>query len=78
MHYGLLLLMSLTALGSSMPLRAQQDSVSIDWNKVTAVSKTTPTLQVVEMPRLRFPATVHDQVFKALKELGADYVRYVP
>ena len=42
------------------------------------VSKTTPTLQVVENPKLRQPSPFHDSSFKALKELGADYVRYVP
>ena len=58
--------------------QANPDSVSVDWNKILTVSKTTPTLQVVEMPPLRFPQNVHDNIFKALKDLGADYVRYVP
>jgi len=66
--------------GFVFPVKSQTpaDSVIVHWDKVEAVSKTTPTLQVVEMPRLRFPADVHDHIFKALKELGADYVRYVP
>ncbi|MEO6963200.1 MAG: glycosyl hydrolase family 39 [Puia sp.] len=77
-NFVLLFLMGLAGFVFAIPLQAQQDSVTIDWNKTVFVSKTTPTLQVVEMPRLRFPKTVHDNVFKALKELGADYVRYVP
>jgi Glycosyl hydrolases family 39 len=48
------------------------------WDKVVRVSKTTPTLQVVVNPPLRRGNPVHDGAFKALRELGADYVRYVP
>jgi hypothetical protein len=42
------------------------------------VSKSTPTLQVVVNPPLRRGSKIHDRVFQALHELGADYVRYVP
>lgn len=55
-----------------------QDSVSVDWNKTVFVSKTTPTLQVVENPMVRPSSPIHENTFKALKNLGADYVRYVP
>jgi hypothetical protein len=48
------------------------------WDKVVRVSKTTPTLQVVVNPPLRRGNPVHDGAFKALRELQADYVRYVP
>jgi len=50
----------------------------VDWSKVMRVSKTTPTLQVVVNPMLRSNSPIHDGSFLALKELGADYVRYVP
>jgi Glycosyl hydrolases family 39 len=59
-------------------LQGQVNKVVIDWNKPLMVSKTTPTLQVVENPKLRQPSFFHDSTFKALKELGASYVRYVP
>ncbi len=62
----------------SVKICAQQNLVSIDWNKVEHVSKTTPTLQVVENPMLRKNSPIHDASFQALKNLGADYVRYVP
>lgn len=75
---GLLFFLCLTGVIYSVRLHAQRDTVSINWNTITATSKTTPTLQVVEMARLRFPLNIHDSLFKALKELGADYVRYVP
>ena len=53
-------------------------TVHIDWNKIERVSKTTPTLQVVVNPPLRRGSPIHDRVFSELRNLGADYVRYVP
>jgi hypothetical protein len=52
--------------------------VTVQWDKVTAVSKATPTLQVVVNPPLERGSTIHDRVFDALHLLGADDVRYVP
>jgi len=52
--------------------------VSFDWTNIIATSKTTPTLQLVENPMVRNSSSIHESTFKALKELGADYVRYVP
>ncbi len=52
--------------------------VTINWDKVVTVSKTTPTLQVVVNPPMRRGTKIHDRVFQALHELGVDYVRYVP
>ena len=43
-----------------------------------STSKTTPTLQVVVNPLLERTSKIHDRVFTELKNLGADYVRYVP
>lgn len=42
------------------------------------VSNTTPTLQVVVNPPLRPGQPLSAASYKAVKELGADYVRYVP
>lgn len=64
------------ALLAAAPLTAQ--AVRIDWNKVRRVSPTTPTLQVVVNPPLRRGSAIHERVFSELKQLGADYVRYVP
>ncbi len=63
-----------------MPAAAQEKPAGIDvhWDKVERVSKTMPTLQVVVNPPLRPGQPVRDGAYKALKELGADYVRYVP
>ncbi|WP_236657042.1 glycosyl hydrolase family 39 [Acidisarcina polymorpha] len=54
------------------------DTISVDWGKTISVSKSTPTLQVVVNPMLRQGSPIHDGSFQALKDLGADYVRYVP
>lgn len=54
------------------------DEVKVNWAKVAAVSKSTPTLQVVVNPQLLRGAKLHDPSFAALRMLGADYVRYVP
>ena len=52
--------------------------LAVRWDKVLRVSKTTPTLQVVVNPPLRRGTSVHDNAFRALHDLQADYVRYVP
>lgn len=52
--------------------------VTIDWNKVILVSRSTPTLQIVVNPMLNRGAAIHDGAFSAVKQLGADDVRYVP
>jgi len=69
-----------TALFLAVPYSLAQNpnKVQVDWGAVQEVSKTTPTLQVVVNPPLRRGSQIHDRVFQNLKELGADYVRYVP
>src|SRR5215471_609978 len=54
------------------------ERVTINWDKVVRVSKTTPALQVVVNPPLRRGSTIHDRAFQTLRDLGCDYVRYVP
>jgi hypothetical protein len=79
-----LFLLTLLAVSWSQPKApeqaapAQQVNATINWNKVVTVSKTTPTLQVVVNPPLRRGSKIHDPVFQALHNLGADFVRYVP
>ncbi len=57
---------------------AQENSVTIDWKNITMVSRTTPTLQVVENPMLHKGSPIFTASFDALKKLQGDYVRYVP
>ncbi len=61
-------------------LEAQKivNAVAVNWDKTITISKTTPTLQLVENPMVRPGSSIHAATFKALKDLGADYVRYVP
>jgi hypothetical protein len=52
--------------------------VTVQWDKTTVVSKSTPTLQVVVNPPLRPGEPLGIAEYNAVKGLGADYVRYVP
>jgi len=65
---------------TSASIRAQVPPAKfvVHWDKVVRISQTTPTLQVVVNPPLRRGTPVHDEAFKALRDLGADYLRYVP
>jgi len=66
-------------LASAAAATAQQaPTLTIHWDKVTVVSRSTPTLQVVVNPPLRPGEPLSAASYKAVKELGADYVRYVP
>jgi hypothetical protein len=74
-------LLAATTATTSMCVLAQTpapEEVKVDWSQVTTVSRTTPTLQVVVNPQLERGAKMHDGSFAVLRELGADYVRYVP
>jgi hypothetical protein len=62
-----------TALAFDTPAK-----VEVNWQKVTRVSRTSPTLQVVVNPLLRRGSPIHDSAFRALSDLKADYVRFVP
>ena len=68
----------LIAMLAPVALHSQEPGLKIDWDKVTVVSKSTPTLQVVVNPPLRPGEPLGAAAYKAVKELGADYVRYVP
>ncbi|WP_295669304.1 glycosyl hydrolase family 39 [uncultured Mucilaginibacter sp.] len=57
---------------------AQTPQLKVQWDVSTGISKSTPTLQVVGNPMLRKSGSMHGGSFGALKNLGADYVRYVP
>ena len=52
--------------------------LTIHWDKTTVVSKSTPTLQVVVNPLLRHGEPLSAASYKAVKELGVDYLRFVP
>src|SRR5215472_3664996 len=61
------------------PLTATaQSKIEVNWDKVERISHTSPTLQVVVNPPLHHGTEVSTNAYKAVRELGADYVRYVP
>lgn len=67
-------------LAACMAAGAANDNsgVEVHWDQVLLVSRSTPTLQVVVNPMLLPGARLQEPAFRALRELGADYVRYVP
>jgi hypothetical protein len=70
------LLLPAVVYGQATP--ARRAVVQVDWSRITSVSKTTPTLQVVVNPRLAHGGDLNAKSFAVLKDLGADFVRYVP
>lgn len=71
------LLAGLLLISATVSLQAQ-NKITIHWDQTVRQSKTTPTLQVVVNPLLERGSSIHDGTFKALKNLGADMVRFVP
>jgi hypothetical protein len=72
-------MLAAAGLASSVLADAQNlPAITINWEKTIVVSRTTPTLQVVVNPPLRPGEPLGAAAYKAVKELGADYVRYVP
>src|ERR1035441_1410777 len=53
-------------------------TVAVQWNKVLETSQANATLQAVVTPLMARDSRLHDQVWGALKDLHASYVRYVP
>jgi hypothetical protein len=60
------------------PAPVASTSIPVDWNGPSTVSRTAPTLQVVVNPKILRTSPIHDSVFRALRTLDADYVRFVP
>ena len=70
---------SFACFATSAALQSQQPlQLTIHWDKTSVISKSTPTFQVVVNPPLRRGEPLSTASYKAVKELGADYVRYVP
>jgi glycosyl hydrolase family 39 (putative alpha-L-iduronidase) len=53
-------------------------ALQVDWTRTVATSRALATLQVVVNPGLARGGKLHDVAFKALKDIQADQVRYVP
>jgi hypothetical protein len=72
-------LAGLAFLGAALAMHGQEASkLKIDWDQTIVESKSTPTFQIVVNPPLRPGDALGKAAYQAVKELGADYVRYVP
>jgi hypothetical protein len=68
-------------IGWSLPtsvFSSDQVKVAAEWEKVTHTSKTAVSIEVCVEPPMRRGSPIHDQLFKALHDLDADYARYAP
>jgi hypothetical protein len=78
-RFARLFVLGFAGAATSVALHGQQVlQLNINWDKTVLISKSTPTLQVVVNPRLHPGEPLGVAAYEALKELGADYVRYVP
>ncbi len=66
-------MLSFTSLGAENPSK-----ITPNWAKIESVAKTTVTYQLVVNPPLERGSKIHDQVYKGMRDLQCDYVRYVP
>src|SRR5271157_675198 len=73
--YPLALLFIFTALHA---LRGQDQpvEVKVHWDQVVRVSKTAPSIMLGSGPGVWRGSAAHDQIFRSIKELGADDVRF--
>lgn len=62
--------------GGTVSGQTWQASVTIKWDKVLRVSRTVPTYQIVNSALMRRTSPIHDQVYRNLRDLGAEYVRF--
>jgi hypothetical protein len=71
--FGFALLATCRGLLAQQPL-----DLTVHWDRTTVISKSTATFQVVVNPPLRRGEALSTASYKAVKDLGAEYVRYVP
>lgn len=53
-------------------------TVTIEWNQVQGVSKTTATMQAVVQPPYRPASPLHKPIYAAIRGLDTNYIRLVP
>lgn len=73
-----LLCMPLLVIAQAQRAPEAPSEISIQWNKVEAISRTRVSIQVCPEPPLLRGRPIHDQLFKALHDLNADYARLQP
>ncbi len=60
------------------PTHAPAIPVGVAWDEVTATSSTVLTTHLWAAPPLRRESPIHDRAFAALRDLKADYARFLP
>ena len=63
------------------PIHAAESApmkLSVEWSHPVVTSRSAATFQIVVNPPLRPGQPLSAAAYKAVQELGADYVRYVP
>jgi hypothetical protein len=65
---------AITAYGTDAP----PINVSVKWNKVLRVSKTSASILYIATPKTKRGSPLHDPMLNAIKDLGSDDVRYAP
>jgi hypothetical protein len=55
-----------------------QQEIKIEWKNVRRVNRSNASLQAVVTPLMSRGSPMHGKVWQALKDLNAEYVRYVP
>jgi len=62
-----------------LSLTAEPDhTITVDWNKVVARSRTSLSIQVCPEPPMRRSSPIHDQIYGALRNMKVDYARLQP
>jgi hypothetical protein len=62
-----------------LPVFSQSSAtVNLDWRNVIRESRTSASMEVCVEPPMRRGKPIHDQLFQALNQLGANYVRLSP
>src|SRR5580698_7444746 len=78
-RFARLVVAGFTCVATSVALQGHQPlQLTITWDKTSILSRSPPTFQVVVNPPLRRGEPLSTASYAAVKELGADYVRYVP
>jgi len=63
-------------LSRALVARGWEAKVTIDWGKVVQVSRTAPTYQIVATKLQRPNSPIRRQIYEAMRDLGAEYVRF--
>lgn len=70
--------LAMLSLALSASVEATPVKVTVHWDKVVGISKTSPSFLYLATPLTRRGSPLHDPTLKTVKDLGADYVRAVP